>query len=477
MKFFNIEYNIAIKISLIFLPLFLIFSRFLADFYISLLSLYFIFSFFFYNKINFEKNNLYKFLIIFYLYLLFNSFFSFDILTSFKKSIPYFRFIFYSILLVIIFSKNKSSLDLLIKSFIFSHTILFLDSSFQFIFGYNFFGETVQNGRISSFFSDELILGSYVSKTLPIILSLFFLNKEKYSLKFEYYIICISLLMAFYSAERVGFISCCLMSFFYFFIRFNLKKFIIFFIIFIISISLLSIFSSKTYNRLFTHTLKQIQSSTVYFSPSFRHELHAHTALNMFKDKFLLGHGLYSFRYLCDKDKYIPKEKIKKNNYFKSPTDGIFKKNEFGYFLELENGELIQLSQEGFYFYEASDKINKKVSKDEILFSNYAYKNGCNTHPHNYYLQFLAEIGIIGFLFLLSFLFYIVFEILKNLKTKFFNSKKYNDLSKGYLCILFGLLLFVFPLFPTGNFFNNWISIIFYTNLSIFLLYNTKLNQ
>ena len=476
MKFFYIEENKILKISLIFLPLFLIFSRFLADFYISLLSLYLIFSYFFYKNIDIESNII-KILLIFYLYLVFNSFFSFDYFISFKKSIPYFRFIFYSLLLVIVFTKNKGSIDLLIKSFIFFHTILFLDSSFQFILGYNFFGETTHNGRISSFFSDELILGSYISKTLPIILSLSFLNKKKYPINFEYYLICISLLMTFYSAERVGFISCVLMCFFYFLITFSLRKFLIFFVIFILSLSSLSLFSSNTYDRLFTHTLKQIQSSTIYFLPSFRHELHALTALNMFKDKVFFGHGLYSFRYLCENNKYIPSEKIKKNNYFKSPNDGIFRKNDKGYFLELESGKTIQLSHKGYYFYEATKKINKKVTKGEILFSNYEYKNGCNTHPHNYYLQFLAEIGIFGIFFLLSFFTYIALELLKNLRNKFLNKKKYSNITKGYLCIIFGLFLFVFPLFPTGNFFNNWISIIFYTKISIFLLYKTKLNQ
>ena len=30
-------------------------------------------------------------------------------------------------------------------------------------------------------------------------------------------------------------------------------------------------------------------------------------------------------------------------------------------------------------------------------------EDGCNTHPHHIYLQFLSEIGIIGFLYFLVF--------------------------------------------------------------------------
>ena len=87
---------------------------------------------------------------------------------------------------------------------------------------------------MSSLFFDELILGSYISKTLPIILSLLIFNKNKYSVKYEYYIILISLIMTFYSAERVGFFGCVIMSAFYLFISSTFKKSLIYLIIFML---------------------------------------------------------------------------------------------------------------------------------------------------------------------------------------------------------------------------------------------------
>ena len=63
----------------------------------------------------------------------------------------------------------------------------------------------------------------------------------------------------------------------------------------------------------------------------FRHELHAITAFKMFKDNVILGNGLYSFRYLCGEEKYIPKEKLRNKNYFIAPESGIFEKYDAGY--------------------------------------------------------------------------------------------------------------------------------------------------
>lgn len=479
MKFLNIEDNKALKFTLIFLPLFIIFSRFLADFYISCLALFFLTHIVYFKKLEL-KNIFIIILLIFYLYLLVNSFFSFDIKISLLKSIPYFRFIFFSIVLTLIFSKNLDATNLLLKSFLVSHTILFLDSSLQFYTGQNIYGSAILNGRVSSFFDDELVLGSYVGKCLPIILSLIFLNKDKYSVKYEYYFIIISLIMSFYSSERVGFFSCVVISIFYLLISFSYKKIFIFILIFVGVFYFASTMNSKNYERLFVHTLEQFKSSTNYIWPSFRHELHAATAISMFKDRIIFGKGLYAFRYLCSEEKYIPKNKIKYQNFFHAPESGIFEKYDEGYNLILDNakpgyeGTRKQLSHKGYYFYENTKKLGLKVKKGEKLFSNYEYLNGCNTHPHNFHIQFLAELGIVGYLFLFIFFFYLLLEISKFIFKGFINKSYFSDMKKGYLISIFGLFLHLFPLLPSGNFFNNWISIIFYTNLALFLLYKKK---
>ena len=42
---------------------------------------------------------------------------------------------------------------------------------------------------------------------------------------------------------------------------------------------------------------------------------------------------------------------------------------------------------------------NSVVKKDEPIISFYEFKDGCNTHPHSFYFQFLSELGLIGLLF------------------------------------------------------------------------------
>ena len=78
----------------------------------------------------------------------------------------------------------------------------------------------------------------------------------------------------------------------------------------------------------------------------------------------------------------------------------------------------------------------------------------CSTHPHNILAQTLSELGLVGLLFYLIFLFFLIRCLLLRF-TK--NNKDTSDLN-GLLVISIGLIVHFFPLLPSGNFFNNWIS-------------------
>ena len=96
----------------------------------------------------------------------------------------------------------------------------------------------------------------------------------------------------------------------------------------------------------------------------------------------------------------------------------------------------------------------------------------CSTHPHNYFFQILSELGLVGILF---YLFSLIFIIIKF--TKFLVKKKHICRSK-FIIISLGLIVILYPVVPSGNFFNNWISIINYYYIGIyFYLYNQTLKN
>jgi O-antigen ligase len=82
---------------------------------------------------------------------------------------------------------------------------------------------------------------------------------------------------------------------------------------------------------------------------------------------------------------------------------------------------------------------------------------GCATHPHNYYAQFMAELGIVGLLFLMSFYALIISKLFKHLYDRLFY-KKYYFKNYEVVVLVYYFCLF-FPFTPNADFFNNWILI------------------
>jgi hypothetical protein len=101
-------------------------------------------------------------------------------------------------------------------------------------------------------------------------------------------------------------------------------------------------------------------------------------------------------------------------------------------------------------------------------------KNGCNTHPHNFYAQLLAETGIIGFLFLFSILCYVLYAALRQFKCVIFKQKR--PLTDYQVCLLAGVLITVWPFTTNGNFFNNWLMIVYSLPAGFYLqsIYSNK---
>ena len=90
-----------------------------------------------------------------------------------------------------------------------------------------------------------------------------------------------------------------------------------------------------------------------------------------------------------------------------------------------------------------------------------------DTHPHQIYLEFLSEHGIFGTVFFLSIIFFL---ILKNIKSCIVSK---NLLQLGALSFI---VINFLPILPSGAFFSDFNTTLFFINFSIFLACNPSSN-
>ncbi len=101
--------------------------------------------------------------------------------------------------------------------------------------------------------------------------------------------------------------------------------------------------------------------------------------------------------------------------------------------------------------------IETKINDDYLL----------NTHPHQIYIELLSEHGLVGTIIVLSIFFYLIF---KNLKIIILSR---NSIQLG--CFTYLIINFL-PILPSGSFFNDFSSTLFWINLSIMYACNKKTN-
>ena len=394
-------------------------------------------------------------------------------------------------------------------SFLVSYLILFFDSLIQINTGQNIFGYTIVNNRASSLFGDKLIMGSYVSRSFPILIAISYFENFKYDNFLRLFCILLAGILVFFSAERVS-LFYYLMTVVVYLVLLPNKKKIFFHIVLLTAVfTALIFYKPSTAKRIYNHTLEQAfetKKKTGIHLFSHRHEAHFITAFRMFLDKKFIGHGVKSFRYLCDKSPYDMKDIITDDNAVFSPISGYFfilhedtliryyvieedKKKDFLKIIESlkiektsddyfvigrDRAKLDFFVKNNFinYFIATASLLNSAqhstfVKKGDFIYSESQYSNGCNTHPHSTHLQILAELGFLGYLFLFSFLVYVIALfaravfglILKN------NSLRDEKCNLYLAFITIGLIQSFFPLLPSGNIFNNWISSFIYFKL------------
>ena len=374
----------------------------------------------FYKKVNpFSKieNILFA---IFFTYISINSLINYINFDNVLKSISLFRYIFFSA--VIVYTIHNISSEQLKKiKYLYFIIIIFviIDIVFQYYFGFDIFGfqpGMCEDGhclRYQGPFGKELIAGSFFAY-FGLIIALFFFNNKILNLFFL--VLGVAILI---TGDRSPFVA--YIIFFTTYIIISKQKFIqkiilifISFLIFFLVLNLLS--STKTrylnFSKDITYSgIKKFDGNKniidilkeVKDSPWGKHY---QVAWAMFLDKPINGHGYNSFQMKCKK-------------------------------------------------------------YEEITNTNTGNFKGCSRHPHNAFLEILAEQGLVGLLILNIIIFYILKKIL---------TLKFNNQDIKIKFILSGVLFlcFYFPLKPTGSLFSVWLGSMTFFVYSFYLFFLDK---
>jgi O-antigen ligase len=382
-------------------------------------------------------------MVTFYVIILISLFFSDYFKISFLASFFYFRYFLVSLSIFYLLNKYDFIFLVLLYSLVLTILIILLDSLIQYSYGSNLFGYDWPNRLnegggnlkyITSFFDREKKLGSYLVRFLPITLLAVHLYNTKKKLYLDLFFLLLVGIAVFYTSERTA-----LFIYFIIFISYVLvSKYKLFFIFAIVLLfGILFNFNNNFKNKYIDFTLSQLKDNVHAISAcydqrkrvkgciikppklnivryySYEHENLAYTSIEIFKENFLFGSGVKTFFHAC---KDLPQ------------------------------------------------KITLNSRKNLVL---------CSTHPHNTYLQILSDIGLFGFIISLYLLFYVILTYFKII----LHLNKINENHLYYYLINLGILVNILPLVPSGNIFNNWISLIIFYLLGFWLFVKTRINK
>ena len=410
----------------------LIFIGFFPDFFLSLTSLLFVIITIIEKDFRLYKGKFFILLVFWNIYLIILSLISTNTILSLESTLFYFRFAIFILATQYVLENNKNVFKYLLIAILLTFSFLIFDSFIQYFYGKNIFDYPYSGDRISSIFKDELILGSYLSRLLPL---LFAFTIIVFGKKLFPYLLCLSILvfidiLVFLSGERTAFFNLLLFTIILIILSNNFKIFRI--TTFFVSISilvLLTLNNSEIKQRMIdktitqtnilnlnifaeTHNKKNDYDIVRFFSSE--HQLLFSTALNLFKDNPIIGIGPKLYRHYCKDERYF-----------------------------------------------------KEIHRQDT-----GKMNNCSTHPHNTYLQLLSETGLIGTIPLIIVFFYIIYKFSHHLYYKIIRKKQI--LSDLDIMFLSAFIITLWPFYPTGNFFNNWLSIIYYYPIGMYLYFKTK---
>ena len=414
MKNQSFFFNILPSWIIIFMPALLISGPFLSDLGVSLITILFLINSIKNNLVKYYNNYYFKFFFGFCLILILSSLLSNNLINSFKNSFFYFRFGIFSLCFWYLLENNPKLIKYLFYTILICFLSLIIDGYIQYIFGKNLFGYELYNQyRVSSFFGSELILGSYLARFFPILFGVFiWFNRSKKSKSILFLITIIFILsegLIFLSGERLA--------------------------LFFMNISaiyiILMLKDYKIY-RLWTYLISLLLIIVL---------------MNVFPNS--------KERFIDQTIRDFTKNTLEKNDITEKIY--IFSKTHTDMYISA-----YRIFLDNKYFGVGPRQFRNYCNDYKV--SSYS----CNTHPHNTYLELLSETGFFSFIVVLSIFILISFLSIKHLILKFIGDQKgiFNDFE---VCLLASIILSLWPLSPSGSFFNNWMSIVYYLPVGILL--------
>jgi O-antigen ligase len=422
-----ISYSKYQSFIIYFLPISLATGPFLSDLIISITSFSFLIFCFFKKKFYYLKNNFFLIFFIWCIYLLVNSLLSTNIYNSLESSLFYIRFGIFSCCVYYLIIEHKNFLRYFTYALIITFIFVIIDAYFQYFLGYNILGFPYDGSRLGGITGSELVLGSFISRLFPLLfaLTIYFFHTKK-SLILIFLLLIITDVIIFLSGERTAFFNLFLFTFMLLILT---SKKRIFRIISILISSTLIIFISfsdhSTKQRMIDLTFNEISGKNIMtIDPG-----------GQVSKLSILGQKFYLFT------KYH-------TAHFYTSSNIILDNKLFG--------------------------VGPKNFRIVCDFQKYHSRFGCATHPHNTYLQLLSETGIIGSLPII-FLFIALSILFLNYLT--INKFKIFNRDNEYLtCLLICVYISLWPLVPSGNFFNNWLSGVYFLPIGFILAEINKNN-
>ncbi len=416
----NITNNFFFYIFML-VPFFLITGPAIPDIIITFCALFFLFNFIILKKnLNFLKDKFFLFSILFWFSILFISFFAFDKNKSFQDSIIFFRLLIIPTIGYFLFFNNEEKIKKTIIVIFGCVVFVLIDTLFQYFNYSSEFGfqkdilgfKSNWYGRLTGPFRNELVPGAYVSKfSLLGYLFFYFIKNIRYQNLLEIIYLTLTGFVCFASGERMALATFYLALFFLLYFLKNKR------LVFSSSIALSIILIGLAINiHPFYNDYKIISSS------------HLHQGLTI--EKY----------FECDQNSYKKCKKIINlqprfievlKNFSSSAYGEIYK---VGWNMFKDN----PLTGVGISNYEISC-INNNKYKSIML--NY----DCASHPHNIYIQWISEGGIITFISFFLLIFSIFNLIIYGKNQKIFN----------YIAIACMIILF-WPIMSTGSLIKNW---------------------